>query len=579
MDHVNNHEDPLSSIRFINMKDLRLLSSFPRCPDNDNICANIDDIDRSKSLFIFISHCWLRGWNGSPGYDMRPHPDNVNNDKFQLVVEVIDKYLIKQAPGMEDVYVWIDYGCINQNLDPAGELKQLDKIVQSCDMILTIVADSFDNEWKSWHLPLTISNWYKEYMARAWNDGEFGYLNRCWCRVEMIYAANVPLSDDTADRSQHFTAGLLEAVKVNRRPHYLYGTREKMRNGAPRALPPLRNTFIEEYHPLAGSITKESDREKIKELIEALQPYIDANQATVGYIGKRNLLGQRHGKGTFTSDNGDVYVGEWEDDKRNGQGTYTYADGDVYTGNFKDGLSSGYGTCTYADGDKYVGEWKDDSRSGQGTYTSANGNVFVGEFKDGRRHGQGTFTFAFGDVYVGEFKSGKRHGHGTYNYTRGDVYVGEYKDDLKNGKGRYTYTDGDVYVGEFKDDNMNGHGTYTSPNGDAYDGEWKDNKKNGQGTFKFSNGNVYNGAFRDDCRSGYGTLTVVRGDIYVGNYKNDKKNGQGTYIFANGSVFDGAWYNGQMSGHGSYTEADGTVQKGTFKNGIFIGSKDLPVSL
>ena len=36
--------------------------------------------------------------------------------------------------------------------------------------------------------------------------------------------------------------------------------------------------------------------------------------------------------GTFTSANGDNYVGEWKDDKLHGQGTYTYADGRVEEG-------------------------------------------------------------------------------------------------------------------------------------------------------------------------------------------------------------------------------------------------------
>jgi hypothetical protein len=121
-----------------------------------------------------------------------------------------------------------------------------------------------------------------------------------------MYAANVPLNEDTADRSKHFTLGLLQAVKANRRPHYLYGTNERMTNRAPTSLPPLRNTFFYEYNPLTGTITKESDRDKIKELIEALQPYIDANKADVGYDGERNAAGQRHGHGTFTYPTGDV---------------------------------------------------------------------------------------------------------------------------------------------------------------------------------------------------------------------------------------------------------------------------------
>ena len=169
--------EALPPIRFINYNDLKKLPSFPRYPENADLCINEDAIDRSKSLIIFISHCWLRGWSGAAGWDGRPHPDNANHDKYQLILAGIER-LMRLAPGMSEVYVWIDYGCINQNADPAGELKQLDKIVQACDLMLTVVADSYDNEWKDWELPSLISNWYKDYKAKAWNEGDYAYLNR-----------------------------------------------------------------------------------------------------------------------------------------------------------------------------------------------------------------------------------------------------------------------------------------------------------------------------------------------------------------------------------------------------------------
>ena len=123
-----------------------------------------------------------------------------------------------------------------------------------------------------------------------------------------------------------------------------------MTNRAPTTLEPLRSTFFDKYNPLTGSITKESDRNKIKELIAALQPYIDANEeliaalqfyidasnVTEGYVGKRNAAGQMHGHGTYTSSKGVVYVGEFKDGLYHGHGTYTYADGRVKKGTFKD---------------------------------------------------------------------------------------------------------------------------------------------------------------------------------------------------------------------------------------------------
>ena len=88
----------------------------------------------------------------------------------------------------------------------------------------------------------------------------------------------------------------------------------------------------------------------------------------------------------------------------NGQGTYTSANGNEYIGEYKDAQANGQGTMTFANGDKYVGEWKDAQANGQGTLTFANGDKYVGEFKDSQMHGQGTFTYADGGKYVGEWK-------------------------------------------------------------------------------------------------------------------------------------------------------------------------------
>ena len=50
------------------------------------------------------------------------------------------------------------------------------------------------------------------------------------------------------------------------------------------------------------------------------------------YIGARNSIGKRHGRGTVTYANGHTYTGEFKDGKFHGQGTYKWPDGGTYTG-------------------------------------------------------------------------------------------------------------------------------------------------------------------------------------------------------------------------------------------------------
>ena len=61
-------------IRIIDLEELKLLQSFPRYPEDAGITKNFEDLskqERETSLFVFISHCWLRGYPGAEGYDGR----------------------------------------------------------------------------------------------------------------------------------------------------------------------------------------------------------------------------------------------------------------------------------------------------------------------------------------------------------------------------------------------------------------------------------------------------------------------------------------------------------------------------
>ncbi len=186
-------EEMLQNIRLIEFEDFIELGTFPRFPQCYRIVKTLNTLSievYNKSLIIFISHCWLRGWSGAEGWDGRPHPDNANGDKFKLCVDGIRFIKQNMAPGMEKCYIWLDFGCIDQDGNPAGELKMLDKIVEISDCIFTPI---YDPDPTSWKLPPFINNIYKEYNSPAWIGTPHSYLNRGWCRVEMFYAANIPL--------------------------------------------------------------------------------------------------------------------------------------------------------------------------------------------------------------------------------------------------------------------------------------------------------------------------------------------------------------------------------------------------
>jgi hypothetical protein len=106
------------------------------------------------------------------------------------------------------------------------------------------------------------------------------------------------------------------------------------------------------------------------------------------------------GLGTYISENGDKYVGEWKKGKQDGHGTLT----------FKDSKGSPDGG--------YVGEWKNGKFHGNGTYTlKENYGSYDGEFKNGLYDGQGTYIFDWKQrCYKGEFKNGQWHGQAVLFY-------------------------------------------------------------------------------------------------------------------------------------------------------------------
>ena len=86
-----------------------------------------------------------------------------------------------------------------------------------------------------------------------------------------------------------------------------------------------------------------------------------------------------------------------------------------------------FGSFTTSDGDKYVGEWQNDEYHGKGVYhyLAANrykGNKYFGEFRFGKANGKGTYVWADKSYYEGEFKDGKSHGRGIHYYPNGIIH-------------------------------------------------------------------------------------------------------------------------------------------------------------
>ncbi|KAL3797788.1 hypothetical protein ACHAWO_000405 [Cyclotella atomus] len=170
----------------------------------------------------------------------------------------------------------------------------------------------------------------------------------------------------------------------------------------------------------------------------AMAPIVNAHapgQDVATYEGDYNAVGKRHGEGTLTWANGDVYVG-W----------------------FKNGYMEGRGTITFHDGTEYSGQWHKNKFHGVGTRRFKNGNVYNGNYVEGRRQGQGKCHFANGDLYSGNWKNDTIQGFGRYYYNNGHCFEGMFRNGQRNGRGKYQLTDGRVEIYRYVNDSRVGDG-------------------------------------------------------------------------------------------------------------------------
>eukprot|EP00808_Paulinella_micropora_P021607 g18055.t1 len=558
-------------------RSLQEMTSFPRFPDDERGLLLSYALPKVR-LCVFVSHRWVRSAQG--------HPDDEGNSKFSLLLKGVEWLCKAMAPTLplENVFLWVDYCCINQDSAPASELDNLPGIVHECDVLFTPLTG--ESKGKVGRNPDLFMD-YHNAVWRPLGDNQDGssYVERGWCRVEMFLGSTQDLRPGAAgELKSYLKLALLAAISQDRRAHFLYSQKERDGNMPPLVLPPLQNSYFHKYNPAKGKLTKEEDRQVIQRLVDNLIPRVRVVQE--GYEGQRNAAGQAHGFGKYMYHSGVVYEGEYQADLMHGKGKYIHANGDVYEGEYQAGKMHGKGKFSYADGNVYEGEYQAGLRHGKGKFSYVDGNVYEGEYQAGLKHGKGKFSNPDGAVYEGGFQAGLRHGKGKYRYPDGDVYEGEYQDDKRHGKGKFSYADGvhegeyqagkrhgkgkfsyvdgGVYEGEYKADLRHGTGKYTFPSGDVYEGEFQDDKRHGKGKCSYADVGVYEGEFQAGLRHGKGKLSYDDGNVYEGDFQADKMHGKGKYTFHNGTVYEGDFQAGLRHGKGKFSY-DGNVYEGDFQ--------------
>jgi hypothetical protein len=147
------------------------------------------------------------------------------------------------------------------------------------------------------------------------------------------------------------------------------------------------------------------------------------------------------------------------------------------------GAMSGAGVCRFNNGDEYVGNWDNNKFSGNGKLTKKdkNGNFlfeYTGTCEKNKSDGKGIFRS--GEmIYEGDFDKGKFNGTGKMVIVSGEEYTGTFKDNIfKEGSGSYGEA---VFTGKWKQIERDskkvlvpdGEGIMEYANGEKVFGKWK----------------------------------------------------------------------------------------------------------
>ena len=161
-------------------------------------------------------------------------------------------------------------------------------------------------------------------------------------------------------------------------------------------------------------------------------------------------------KGVFVCEK-NIYVGNFDDNKRNGHGRFYFSSGDTYDGEWKNDNYNGLGTEYNPDGSiKRHGMWnngvllQEEQLSSQcfGIIKTSDSYVYFGDVVDGKYHGEGKLTYE-DNIFVGKFVEGQ-FCEGVF-ISHECVYAGQFANFKYNGYGRYYFQDGSMYDGSWVD--------------------------------------------------------------------------------------------------------------------------------
>ena len=167
----------------------------------------------------------------------------------------------------------------------------------------------------------------------------------------------------------------------------------------------------------------------------------------VGFFSKNKL----NGKGLmYCSENEHIYKGDFIEDMRHGFGK-DYRKNAKYEGQFSNDKKNGKGEIVLNSGDIYKGEFKNNKITGFGHYIWKNNNhEYIGYFFDGKFHGEGLYKWGENQYFKGKYVNGVKEGKGEIGFSDGKKCFVNFEKGKPCGKGFLIDKNNNIIEAEFE---------------------------------------------------------------------------------------------------------------------------------
>ena len=250
-----------------------------------------------------------------------------------------------------------------------------------------------------------------------------------------------------------------------------------------------------------------------------------------------------------------------------------YSDGSTYEGCMKEDRYEGQGSFTTAEGERYVGEYKEGMMDGEFNVYMDDVHIVVSYTMDDMRKERCVVVYGGKDRYEGSVDEGmRREGKGRMVFGEGEMreYEGDWRNDEMEGQGELVWRDGRVYRGGFIGGKYQGKGVMDNGEWEVQ-GEWDHGKlvKVVKGKRK-EGGEEFEGKVEGEMKEGEGVIRWREGR-YEGGFRRDGMEGMGRMDYE-GVRIEGSFEDGLLEGKATVKWEEGDVLEGVYKENMKHGN-------